>query len=253
MDESDSKGPQAELYSSVLGTTTGLGSCLENHGFTPVFDLEFEPFVVPNSPTFKPFSALRGAIIAHYGLNLGSFHWFVHPNSPKVSLEKHNFDPFMTDFWSQDSPLSRHFVTLEWPKCLAMGSKRAHFTCLCTPNGLGALLEKHIFDPFLTLFLSLNSPFSRLFGILGGPKRATTDSKHAKITCFGVPCGPRSFFEKSSLFCTPWTLLTHVGTHLFGLSLAACRNPLGPGAGMWPSGRGILRGETTKSGWLRVH
>ena len=72
------------------------------------------------------------------------------PNSPTVSLEKHIFDRFLTDFWSQNSPFSRHFVTLEWPKWLAMGSKKAHFTCLCTPNGLGSFLEKHIFDPFLT-------------------------------------------------------------------------------------------------------
>ena len=81
---------------------------------------------------------------------------------------------FLTHFWSQNNPLSTHFLTLEWPKWLAMGSKWAHFTCLGTPNGLGSFLEKHIFDPFLTHFLSLNSPFSRHFGILGAPKQATT-------------------------------------------------------------------------------
>ena len=70
-------------------------------------------------------------------------------------------------------------------------------------------MEKHIFDPFLTHFLSLNSPFSRHFGILGGPKRATTSSKRAKITSFGIPCGPRSFLKKVFFFCTRWTLLTH--------------------------------------------
>ena len=43
-----------------------------------------------------------------------------------------------------------------------MGSKRAHFTCLCTPNGLGSFLEKHIFDPFLTRFVSQNNPSSLL-------------------------------------------------------------------------------------------
>ena len=71
------------------------------------------------------------------------------PNGLGSFLEKHIFDPFLTDFWSQNSPFSRHFVTLEWPKWFAMGSKRAHFTCLCTPNGLGSFLGKHIFDPFL--------------------------------------------------------------------------------------------------------
>ena len=32
---------------------------------------------------------------------------------------------------------------------LKMGSKWAHFTRLCTPNGLGCGLEKCVFDPFL--------------------------------------------------------------------------------------------------------
>ena len=129
------------------------------------------------------------------------------PNNPKVSLEKHIFDPFLTDCWSQNSLFSRHFVTLEWPKWLAMGSKRAHFTCLCIPNGLRSFLEKHIFDPFLTHFWSRNSPFSRHLGILGGPKRATTSSKRAKNTCFGIPCGPRSFLKKAIFFLQPVDLV----------------------------------------------
>ena len=40
-------------------------------------------------------------------------------------------------------------MTLEGPKWLAMSSKWAHFTCSCTPNGLGWFLENYIFDPFL--------------------------------------------------------------------------------------------------------
>ena len=46
------------------------------------------------------------------------------------------------------------------------------------------LVEKHIFEPLLTLFLFLNSPFSRQFGISGGPKRATTSSKRTKKHLF---------------------------------------------------------------------
>ena len=118
------------------------------------------------------------------------------PNSPTVYLEKHFFDPFLTHFLSQNNPFSRHFVTLEGPKWLAMGSKGAHFTCLASPNGLGSFLGKHIFDPFLSHFLSQNSKFSRHFGILGGPKRATISSKRAKNTCFGIPCGLGSFVKK---------------------------------------------------------
>ena len=39
------------------------------------------------------------------------------------------------------------------------------------------------------------------------------------------------FWEKSS-FCPYWTLLTHLGTHLFGLELAACRSLVGLGIGV---------------------
>ena len=150
------------------------------------------------------------------------------PDSPKISLEKHVFDPFLTYFWSQSSPFSRHFVTLEEPTWLAMGSKSAHFAFLGSPNGLGSFLERHIFDLFLTYFLSQNDPFSRHFGMLGGPKRATTSSKHAKKTCFGITCGPRSFLKKA-IFSHSVDLVDPFCTHLFGLPLAACRSPLGLG------------------------
>ena len=132
-------------------------------------------------------------------------------NHPKLFREKHVFDPFLTDFWSQNSPFLRHFVTLEGPKGLAMCSKRARFTCLGPRDGLGSFLEKQNFDPFLTHFLSQNNP--RHFAILGGPKRATTSSKGAKNTFFCIPCG-RGSFLKTIFFCTQWTLLTHFGTHL---------------------------------------
>ena len=39
------------------------------------------------------------------------------------------------------------------------------------------------------------------------------------------------FLEKS-FFYPYWTLLTHLGTHLFGLELAACRNLVGLGMGV---------------------
>ena len=45
----------------------------------PWFSLVFEPFVVPNGPIFKALSALGGAEVAHHGLKMGSFHFFVHP------------------------------------------------------------------------------------------------------------------------------------------------------------------------------
>ena len=166
-------------------------------------------------------------------LKKGSFHLIVHRKWPRIILENHILGPFLTHFWSQNNPFSRDFVILEGRKKLVMGSKWAHFTCLGTPNGLGSFLEKHIFDPFLTHFVSQNTPFSMHFGILGGPKRATTSSKRAKKTCFGIPRGPWSFLKKVFFFVCTWcTLLTHFGTHLFGLPAEACRSPLGLGTGV---------------------
>ena len=62
------------------------------------------------------------------GLKMGSFQLFVHPKWSRIIFGKTHFDPLLTDFWSQNNPFSRHFVTLEWPKWLAMRSKWAHFT-----------------------------------------------------------------------------------------------------------------------------
>ena len=76
------------------------------------------------------------------------------------------------------------------------GSKRAKNTCLSIPNGPASLLEKRVFDPFLTHFLSQNGPFSRHFGILHEPKPVATGSKWAKTTCLSIINGPGSFLEK---------------------------------------------------------
>ena len=66
------KGGSKWAVAIRLGTTTGLGSFLENHSFDPFFE-------VPNWPIFKAFLPLRGAKIAQHGLKMGSFHLFVHP------------------------------------------------------------------------------------------------------------------------------------------------------------------------------
>ena len=42
----------------------------------------------------------------------------------------------------------------------------------------------------------------------------------------------RIIFEKSHLFYPKWTLLTHLGTHLFGLELGACRSLVDLGIGV---------------------
>ena len=86
-----------------------------------------------------------------------------------------------------------------WRKGLNLvktGSKWAKNTCFCTPNAPGSLLEKRVFDAFLTDFCSQNSLFSRHLGIFCGPQRVTTGSKWAKNTCLSIPNGVGSRLEK---------------------------------------------------------
>ena len=60
------------------------------------------------------------------------------------------------------------------------GLKMGSFHLLGHPKWSRIIFGKHIFDPFLIHFSSQNSPFSRHFGILGGPKRAPASSNRAK-------------------------------------------------------------------------
>ena len=86
------------------------------------------------------------------------------------------------------------------------GSRRAQNTYLSTRNGPRSLLEKRVFDPFLTHFWSQNGPFSRRFGMFHGPKRATTGSKRPENTCLSIPSGPGTTLEKM-IFFAPGTLV----------------------------------------------
>ena len=121
-------------------------------------------------------------------------------NGPGSLLEKRVFDPFLTHFWSQNGPFSRLFGIFYEPKLVATGSKWAKTTCLSIINGPGSLLEKRVFDPFLTHCWSQNGPFSRYFGIFHGPERATTGSKRLKNTCFSIPSGLGTTLEKMIFF-----------------------------------------------------
>ena len=152
--------------------------------------------MVPDWPIFKALSALRGAKMAQHGLKMGSFHLFRHPEWSKSIFGKHIFDPFLSDFWSQNSPFSRHFVTLEWPKWLERGSKRAHSTCLGTPNGLGSFLEKHIVDPFFV-------PKQPIFKAFWDFRRAKTGHHELKTRqkhLFWHSVWSKIIFEKTHFF-----------------------------------------------------
>ena len=121
-------------------------------------------------------------------------------------MDKRVFDPFLTHFWSQNGPFSRHFGIFRGPKRGTTGSKWVQTTCLSIPNRPGSLLEKRVFHPFLTHFWSQNGPFSRHFGIFRDPKRATTGSKRPKNTCLSIPSGLGTTLEKM-IFFAPGTLV----------------------------------------------
>ena len=183
-------------HSTCLCTPNSPKVSLEIHIFEPFLT----DFCSQNNPFSRHIVSLEGPNWLAMGSKRAHFTCLGTPNGVGSFLEQPIFDPFLTHFLSLNSPFSRHFVVLEWPKRLVMGSKRAHFTCLGTPNGLGSFLGKHIFDPFWTHLLSQNNPFSRHFGIFGGPQPATMSSKRAKNTCFGILCGPRSFLKKVIFF-----------------------------------------------------
>ena len=126
------------------------------------------------------------------------------PNRPKIIWENASFDPFLTHFWSQNNPFSRHLVSLEGPKWLAMGSKSAHYTSLCTPNGLGSFLERHIFDPFLTHFCSQNGPFSRHFVTWRGQNAL----QWAQKGLISLVCAPQMVYDDfwKKTFLINWSL-----------------------------------------------
>ena len=88
-------------------------------------------------------------------------------------LEKCVFDPFLTHFWSQNGPFSRHFGIFHGPKRATTGSKQPKNTCLSIPSGLGTALEKIFFFAPGTL---VDPPLAPTRGRgLAGPPAAPSD------------------------------------------------------------------------------
>ena len=61
---------------------------------------------------------------------------------------------FLSHFWFPNSPISKQFGIVHWPKHVTTSTKWGKTTCLSIPNGPGSLLEKCAFDPLLTHFWS---------------------------------------------------------------------------------------------------
>ena len=146
---------------------------------------------------------------------------------------------FLTHFWSQNGPFSRHFGIFREPKLVATGSKWAKTTCLGIINGPGSFLEKRVFHPFLMHCWSQNGPFSRHLGIFHGPKRATTASKRPKNTCLSIPSGLGTTLEKM-IFFAPGTLVDPP----FAPAVRGLGCPLAQPSDHWYGGLGSSLGDS---------
>ena len=161
------------------------------------------------------------------------------PNGPGSFLEKRLFDPFLTHFWSQNGPFSRHFGIFHERKPVATGSKWAKTTCLSIINGPRSFLEKRVFDPFLTHCWSQNGPFSRHFGIFHGPQRATTGSKWPKNTCLSIPSGLGTTLEKMIFFALGTLVDPPLAPTVRGLA-----GPPAPPSDHWYGGLRVSLGDS---------
>ena len=133
----------------------------------------------------------------------------------------------------------------KWSNCIQTGSKWARNTCLSLPNGLGSLLEKRVFDPFLTHFWSQNSPISRHFGIMLGAKRATTGSKRPNFKAFWDFLWPK--LRHHGLKTCYKRLFEHpkLSRNNFGKNDFFCRgDPGGPTVGPHRAQAGLPSGST---------
>ena len=119
-------------------------------------------------------------------------------------------DAFLTHFCPIVGPKTAHFQGILGFSMAQNASPRAQkgLKTLVWASQMvqGHFLEKRVFDQFLAEFLSQNGPFSRLFGIFHGPKRATTGSKRAKNACLSIPSGLGTTLEKM-IFFDPGTLV----------------------------------------------
>ena len=229
---------------TCLCTPNGPRSLLEKC----VFDQLFTHFCSQKRPLFKEYWDSHGPKPVQMGSKWARNTCLSIPNGPRSLLEKCVFDPFLTHFWSQNGPFSRHFGIFHGPKHITTGSKWAKNICLSIPNGPGSLLEKCVSDPFSTHFLSHNGPFSRHFGIFHGPKRATTGSKRPKNTGLSIPSGLGTTLEKMIFFAR--------GTLADPPLAPAVRGPgcpPAPTSDHWYGGLGGLMGDSEASIYIYIY
>ena len=219
---------------TCLSIPNGPGSLLENRVFDPFLTHSWSQ----NGPFSRDFGIFQQPKPVATGSKWAKTTWLSIPNGPRSLLRKAFFDPFLTYFWSQNGPFSRHFGIFRGPKRATTGSKRAKNTCLGIPNGPRSLLNKGFFDPFLSHFWSQNGPFSRHFGIFRGPKRATTGSKRANNTCLSIPSGLGTTLKKIIFFAPGTPVDPPLAPTMRGLG---CR--LTPPSDHWYGGLGVSLGN----------
>ena len=81
---------------------------VQDHFWKSAFLTLFYPFLAKKQTLFKAFLDFVCAKTCQHGLKQDRNNCLNIPNGPKTLLEKDIFDPFLTHFWSQDGPFSRH-------------------------------------------------------------------------------------------------------------------------------------------------
>ena len=127
-------------------------------------------------------------------LNMGS-KWahstcFRPPNSPKVSWEKHFFDPFLADFWSRVA------------KMACNGLNKGSFHLFVHPKWSRIIFGKTHLSPIFDPFWVSKQPISKAFCDFGGAKTACNGLKMGPFHLFRHPKWSRIIFGKN-------TFLTH--------------------------------------------
>ena len=123
---------------TCLSISNGAGSLLKKCVVDPLLTY----FWSQNGPLSRQYGIFHSPKCVTTGSKRAKKTCLSIPNGLGSLLEESIFDPFLTHFWSQNSPFSRHFGILHGSKRITTGSKRAKITCLSITSGLGTSLEK---------------------------------------------------------------------------------------------------------------
>ena len=173
----------------------GAGSLLEQC----VFDPFLTHFWSQNGPFSRNFGIFHGPKHVTTGSKWAKDTCLSIPNGAGSLLKKHVFDQFLTHFWFQNGPFSRHFGIFRGPKHVTTGSKWAKNTCLSIPSGLGTTLAKTIFFAPGT---PVDPPLARAVRGPGCPP-AASDQWYGGL---GVPLGDFAAWKPQKVGGCGWNM-----------------------------------------------